>query len=53
MFIKIPNVIYIFHFTETIKNSMEDTKSFGLPEVFSIPLPVIVSSGDNWAEMFL
>jgi len=40
------------NFIGIVKTVMEESKSFfGLSKNISVPLPVVISTGGNWADM--
>jgi hypothetical protein len=42
----------LLNFLGVVKTVMEESKSFfGLSESISVPLPVVISTGENWADM--
>lgn len=42
----------LLNFLGIVKTVMEESKSFfGLSENISVPLPVVISTGENWADM--
>jgi hypothetical protein len=42
----------LLNFLGVVKTVMEESKSFfGLSEDISVPLPVVISTGENWADM--